>query len=59
MAYTYLEFEKPISDLENKIEKLRGSGNTGSDIDSEIIKLSSKIIYFGYSACSRIGSGYL
>ena len=43
MAYTYLEFEKPISDLENKIEKLRGSGNTGSDIDSEIIKLSSQI----------------
>ena len=22
MAYTYLEFEKPISDLENKIESL-------------------------------------
>ena len=43
MAYTYLEFEKPISDLENKIEKLRGSGNTRSDIDSEIIKLSSQI----------------
>ena len=43
MAYIYLEFEKPISDLENKIEKLRGSGNTGSDIDSEIIKLSSQI----------------
>ena len=43
MAYTYLEFEKPISDLENKIEKLRGSGNMGSDIDSEIVKLSSQI----------------
>ena len=43
MAYTYLEFEKPISDLENKIEKLKGSGNSGSDIDSEIIKLSSQI----------------
>ena len=43
MAYTYLEFEKPISDLENKIEKLRGSGNTANDIDSEIIKLSSQI----------------
>ena len=23
MAYTYLEFEKPIRDLENKIESLR------------------------------------
>ena len=43
MAYTYLEFEKPISDLENKIEKLRGSGNIGKDIESEISKLSSQI----------------
>ena len=25
MAYTYLEFEKPISDLENKIENLETS----------------------------------
>ena len=43
MAYTYLEFEKPISDLENKIEKLRGSGDFGKDIESEISKLSSQI----------------
>ena len=43
MAYTYLEFEKPISDLENKIEKLRGSGDTGNDTDIEITKLSSQI----------------
>ncbi len=43
MAYTYLEFEKPISDLENKIEKLRGSGDIGKDIESEITKLSSQI----------------
>ena len=43
MAYTYLEFEKPISDLENKIEKLRGSGDIGKDIQSEISKLSSQI----------------
>ena len=43
MAYTYLEFEKPISDLENKIEKLRGSGDIGKDIESEISKLSSQI----------------
>ena len=43
MAYTYLEFEKPISDLENKIEKLRGSGDTGKDIESEISKLRSQI----------------
>ena len=43
MAYTYLEFEKPISDLENKIEKLRGSGDIGKDIELEISKLSSQI----------------
>ena len=43
MAYTYLEFEKPISDLENKIEKLRGSGDIGKDIESEISELSSQI----------------
>ena len=43
MAYTYLEFEKPISDLENKIEKLRGSGDTGNNTDIEITKLSSQI----------------
>ena len=43
MAYTYLEFEKPISDLENKIEKLRGSGDIGNDADLEITKLSSQI----------------
>ena len=43
MAYTYLEFEKPISDLENKIEKLRGSGDIGKDVESEISKLSSQI----------------
>ena len=43
MAYTYLEFEKPISDLENKIEKLRGSGDIGKDIESEIFELSSQI----------------
>ena len=43
MAYTYLEFEKPISDLENKIEKLRVSENIGEGIESEISKLSSQI----------------
>ena len=43
MAYTYLEFEKPISDLENKIEKLRFSGGIEKDIESETSKLSSQI----------------
>ena len=43
MAYTYLEFEKPISDLENKIEKLRLSEGIEKDIESETSKLSSQI----------------
>ena len=43
MAYTYLEFEKPISDLENKIEKLRLSGGIEKDIETETSKLSSQI----------------
>ena len=43
MAYTYLEFEKPISDLENKIEKLRVSGDKANNTDLEIVKLSSQI----------------
>ena len=43
MAYTYLEFEKPISDLENKIEKLRLSGGVEKDIETETSKLSSQI----------------
>ena len=43
MAYTYLEFEKPISDLESKIEKLRISGDVNKDIESEISRLSSQI----------------
>ena len=43
MAYTYLEFEKPISDLENRIEKLRLSGGIEKDIETETSKLSSQI----------------
>ncbi len=43
MAYTYLEFEKPISDLENKIENLRLSGGKEKDIELETSKLSSQI----------------
>ena len=43
MAYTYLEFEKPISDLENKIEKLRGSEDNNSNIELEISDLSLQI----------------
>ena len=54
MAYTYLEFEKPISDLENKIEKLRGSGNSNSNIESEILDLSKKIEKLTFDVYSNL-----
>ena len=43
MAYTYLEFEKPISDLENKIESLRENKNNEESVHDEISSLSAKI----------------
>ena len=54
MAYTYLEFEKPISDLENKIEKLRGSGDSNSNIESEILDLSKKIEKLTFDVYSNL-----
>jgi acetyl-CoA carboxylase carboxyl transferase subunit alpha len=40
---TYLEFEKPIADLEKRVAELRDTASSGSlDIDSEIAKLESK-----------------
>ena len=54
MAYTYLEFEKPISDLENKIEKLRGSGDSNSNIESEILDLSIKIEKLTFDVYSNL-----
>ena len=54
MAYTYLEFEKPISDLENKIEKLRGSGDSNSNIESEILDLSQKIEKLTFDVYSNL-----
>ena len=43
MAYTYLEFEKPISDLESKIENLRDSKDNDENVHQEISSLSNKI----------------
>ncbi len=40
---TYLEFEKPIAELDRRIGELRATANAGSiDIDAEIGKLDSK-----------------
>ena len=43
MAYTYLEFEKPISDLENKIENLETSTKKETDVSREISEISTQI----------------
>ncbi len=60
MAYTYLEFEKPISDLENKIESLRENKNNVESVHDEISSLSVKIenltkeIYQGLSIWQKV-----
>lgn len=60
MAYTYLEFEKPISDLENKIESLRDSKDAKKNVHDEISSLSIKIetltkeIYDGLSIWQKV-----
>jgi len=60
MAYTYLEFEKPISDLENKIESLRENKANEESVHNEISSLSLKIenltkeIYEGLSIWQKV-----
>ena len=40
---TYLDFEKPIAELERRLTELRETANAGSiDIDSEVAKLEAK-----------------
>ena len=60
MAYTYLEFEKPISDLENKIESLRDNKENDKSVHQEISSLSDRIenltkeIYEGLSIWQKV-----
>ena len=60
MAYTYLEFEKPISDLENKIESLRDNKDNDEGVHQEISSLSHRIenltkeIYEGLSIWQKV-----
>ena len=60
MAYTYLEFEKPISDLENKIESLRDNKHNDESVHQEISSLSDRIenltkeIYEGLSIWQKV-----
>jgi acetyl-CoA carboxylase carboxyl transferase subunit alpha len=42
MAYNFLDFEKPLADLENKIEDLRMAAGGQVDAHDEIKKLSKK-----------------
>ena len=45
MAYSYLEFERPIAELTSKIEELSGMGNSsGVNIAEEVENLSLKQI---------------
>ena len=40
---TYLDFEKPIAELERRLTELRETASAGSiDIDSEVAKLEAK-----------------
>src|SRR5919205_1176717 len=40
---TYLDFEKPIAELETRVAELRETASTGSiDIDAEIARLEAK-----------------
>src|SRR6478736_3340803 len=39
---SYLDFEKPLAELEAKIDELRALAATGSDIGDEILKLEEK-----------------
>lgn len=42
--HTYLEFEKPIAELEGRIEELRHrSGSAGLDVAGEVVKLQAKV----------------
>ena len=60
MAYTYLEFEKPISDLENKIESLRDNKDNDESVHQEISSLSDRLenltkeIYEGLSIWQKV-----
>jgi len=41
---TYLDFEKPVAELEAKVEELRAMGDHGVAIDEEIVRLEAKAV---------------
>ena len=39
---SYLDFEKPVAELESRIDELRALAATGSDIGDEIVRVEDK-----------------
>ena len=39
---SYLDFEKPVAELDSKIDELRALASSGSDIGDEIVRLQDK-----------------
>ena len=39
---SYLDFEKPVAELESKVDELRALAATGSDIGDEISRIEDK-----------------
>ena len=39
---SYLDFEKPVAELESKVDELRALAATGSDIGDEISRIEEK-----------------
>ena len=40
---SYLDFEKPVAELESKVDELRALAATGSDIGDEIARIEDKV----------------
>ena len=39
---SYLDFEKPVAELDSKVDELRALAASGSDIGEEILRLEDK-----------------
>ena len=39
---SYLDFEKPVAELESKVDELRALAATGSDIGDEIVRIEDR-----------------
>jgi len=56
---TYLEFEKPIAELEGKIEELRRTTDAGGiDVAEEVARLRDKAQALGVRVADTSGRGW-